>query len=123
YARTKRMQVVLADAWAQRLARTGVHVYSAHPGWVETPGVADALPVFRSVTRPLLRDPADGADTPVWLVATCPDSGPGYFWHDRAQRPTTFGWQRPHDPKAVAALLDAVTSMTATPRGFRTDPG
>ncbi|MDY6995963.1 MAG: SDR family NAD(P)-dependent oxidoreductase [Actinomycetota bacterium] len=123
YARTKRMQVVLADAWAQRLARSGVHVYSAHPGWVETPGVADALPVFRSVTRPLLRDPADGADTPVWLVATCPDSGPGHFWHDRAQRPTTFGWQRSQDPKAVTAFLDAVATMAGTPRSFLADPG
>ncbi|MBX7432057.1 SDR family NAD(P)-dependent oxidoreductase [Mycobacterium sp. Y57] len=118
YARTKRMQVVLADAWARRLARTGVHVYSAHPGWVETPGVADALPTFRSVTRPLLRDTTDGADTAVWLVATRPDSTPGHFWHDRAQRPTTFGWQRRQDPHAVAAFLDEVSAMTGTARSW-----
>ncbi|PRC62268.1 dehydrogenase, partial [Mycobacterium sp. ITM-2017-0098] len=61
YARTKRMQVVLARAWAQRLSETGVRVYSTHPGWVETPGVADALPAFRRLTRPLLRNTADGA--------------------------------------------------------------
>ena len=30
YARTKRMQVVLADAWARRLAGTGVRVESMH---------------------------------------------------------------------------------------------
>ncbi len=119
YARTKRMQVVLADAWARRLAHTGVHVYSAHPGWVETPGVADALPVFRSIARPLLRDAADGADTPVWLVATCPESGPGHFWHDRAQRPTTFGWQRPQDETAVTAFLEQVATMTGTAPGAR----
>ena len=29
---------------------------------------------------------------------------PGHFWHDRAQRPTTFGWQRPEDRATVAAL-------------------
>ena len=47
YARTKRMQVVLADAWAQRLAGDDIRVESMHPGWVETPGVAEALPLFR----------------------------------------------------------------------------
>jgi dehydrogenase/reductase SDR family member 12 len=117
YARTKRMQVVLADAWAHRLASPpgdDVRVESMHPGWVETPGVADALPVFRRVTRPLLRDTADGADTAVWLVATRPESTSGHFWHDRAQRPTTFGWQRRDDPELVAQFLEAVCAMTGT---------
>jgi len=114
YARTKRMQVVLADAWAKRLSGSDIRVESMHPGWVETPGVADALPVFRVVTRPLLRDTADGADTAVWLVATRPESAPGHFWHDRSQRPTTFGWQRSEDPERVARFLDAVSSMTGT---------
>jgi NAD(P)-dependent dehydrogenase (short-subunit alcohol dehydrogenase family) len=116
YARTKRMQVVLADAWASRLSGDDIRVESMHPGWVETPGVADALPVFRVVTRPLLRDTADGADTAVWLVATRPESVPGHFWHDRAQRPTTFGWQRSDDPEQVVRFLDAVSSMTGTMR-------
>ncbi|MFI5510080.1 SDR family NAD(P)-dependent oxidoreductase [Mycobacterium sp. NPDC051804] len=114
YARTKRMQVVLANAWAHRLAGEDIRVESMHPGWVETPGVAGALPVFRVVTRPLLRDTADGADTAVWLVATRPESSAGHFWHDRAQRPTTFGWQRYEDPERVARFLDAVSSMTGT---------
>jgi NAD(P)-dependent dehydrogenase (short-subunit alcohol dehydrogenase family) len=116
YARTKRMQVVLADAWASRLSGDDIRVESMHPGWVETPGVADALPVFRVVTRPLLRDTADGADTAVWLVATRPESAPGHFWHDRAQRPTTFGWQRSEDRQEVVRFLDAVSSMTGTMR-------
>lgn len=115
YARTKKMQVVLADAWARRLAGADIRVESMHPGWVETPGVAEYLPTFRKVTRPLLRDTADGADTAVWLVATRPDSKPGHFWHDRAQRPTTFGWQRAEDPAEVARFLKKVTAMTGTP--------
>jgi len=32
YARTKRMQVVLADSWARRLAGTDIRVESMHPG-------------------------------------------------------------------------------------------
>ncbi len=116
YARTKRMQVVLADAWAKRLADNDIRVESMHPGWVETPGVAESLPMFRKLTRPLLRDARDGADTAVWLVATRPDSASGHFWHDRAQRPTTFGWQRSENPDVVARFLDAVSSMTETKR-------
>ena len=115
YARTKRMQVVLADCWARRLAGTGIRVESMHPGWVDTPGVAEYLPRFRVITRPLLRDVAAGADTAVWLVATRPRSRPGHFWHDRAQRPTTFGWQRSEDPAKVRRLLSEVSSLTGTP--------
>ena len=114
YARTKRMQVVLADAWAQRLASADVRVESMHPGWAATPGVAEALPTFQKLTGPLLRDAADGADTAVWLVATRPPSRPPHFWHDRAQRPTTFGWQRPEDPAVVARFLDQVSALTDT---------
>ncbi len=118
YARTKRMQVVLADAWAHRMAGTDVKVESMHPGWVDTPGVAEYLPRFRVITKPLLRDLADGADTVVWLVATRPASKPGHFWHDRAQRPTTFGWQRPENPARVRRFLHLVSDLTATSKAW-----
>ncbi|QEN16161.1 SDR family NAD(P)-dependent oxidoreductase [Mycolicibacterium sp. ELW1] len=114
YARTKKMQVVLADSWARRLAGTDIRVESMHPGWVDTPGVAEYLPRFRILTRPLLRDVADGADTAVWLVATRPESTPGHFWHDRRQRPTTFGWQRHENPAKVRRLLEQVSRLTGT---------
>jgi len=128
YARTKRMQVVLADAWAERLADerlredhdvdTDVRVESMHPGWAATPGVAEDLPTFQKITRPLLRDAADGADTAVWLVATRPCSEAPHFWHDRKQRPTTFGWQRREDPTVVARFLEKVSTMTDTSRNW-----
>ncbi|KAA0090387.1 SDR family NAD(P)-dependent oxidoreductase [Mycolicibacterium sp. P1-18] len=114
YAKTKRMQVVLADAWARRLAEEHVRVESMHPGWARTPGVSEALPTFQRLTGPILRDAADGGDTAVWLVATRPPSHPPHFWHDRAQRPTTFGWQRPQDAAVVARFLDEVSAMTDT---------
>lgn len=118
YARTKRMQVVLAEAWARRLAAGPVRVYSTHPGWVETPGVAEALPGFRRLTKPLLRDAADGADTAVWLVATRPESRGGNFWHDRARRPTTFGWQRDQDAQLITSFVDEVSDITKTARNW-----
>lgn len=96
YARTKRMQVVLAEQLAERLRDAGVSVHSMHPGWVDTPGIAASLPRFHTLTGPLLRDPAGGADTVVWLAAA-PDAGSttGLFWHDRRPRPTAYGpWQR-----------------------------
>ena len=115
YARTKRMQVVLADAWSRRVSGTDIRVESMHPGWVDTPGVAEYLPRFRVITRPLLRNLADGADTAVWLVATRPQSKPGHFRHDRAQRPTTFGWQRHESQAVVRRFLAEVSAMTGTP--------
>ena len=119
YARTKKMQVVLADSWARRLAGTDVRVESMHPGWVDTPGVAEYLPRFRVITKPLLRDLADGADTAVWLVATRPESTPGHFWHDRVQRPTTFGWQRHENPAKVRRFLEQVSHLTGTAEAWK----
>jgi dehydrogenase/reductase SDR family protein 12 len=128
YARTKRMQVVLADAWAERLAdersredhesATDVRVASMHPGWAGTPGVAESLPTFQKFAGPLLRDATGGADTAVWLVATRPPSHAPHFWHDRAQRPTTFGWQRPEHAAVVARFLDALSDLTETSRNW-----
>lgn len=119
YARTKRMQVVLADQWAQALAADpagrSVRVESMHPGWSGTPGVQQHLPRFERLTRPLLRTPRDAADTAVWLVATRPDSAPGHFWHDRAQRPVVFPGQRQPDRAAVQRLLAYVVEATGMP--------
>jgi len=89
YARTKRAQAILTEIWAQRLADTGVVVHAMHPGWVDTPGVRSSLPRFYKATRPLLRTPAQGADTIVWLgAATEPSHSSGRVWHDRRPRPT-----------------------------------
>lgn len=88
YARTKRAQVVLTELWAERLDGTGVVAHSMHPGWADTPGVASSLPGFRTVMRPFLRTPAQGADTIVFLAAADePVHTSGGFWHDRAERP------------------------------------
>lgn len=112
YARTKRMQVVLAELWADTLGGTGVRVESMHPGWVETPGITEHLATFGKVLGSLLREPEDGADTAVWLIATQPESHPPHFWHDRAQRPTTVGWQRGTDPATVADFRAYVEQAT-----------
>ena len=89
YARSKRAIVILTELWAQRWDPRGIGVHAMHPGWVDTPGVQDALPTFRRLTAPLLRSPGQGADTIVWLAAEDPAVlGSGGFWHDRRRRPT-----------------------------------
>lgn len=90
YARSKRMQVALTPVLQARWGARGVTVVSMHPGWADTPGVASSLPMFRAVTRPLLRDADAGADTIVWLCATRQPVPGGTFWHDRDERPAHY---------------------------------
>lgn len=89
YARAKRAQVTLNQLWAKRTRGSGVYFQSMHPGWVDTPGLRDSLPGFRRLIGPLLRDPALGADTMVWLASDdgLPLERSGRFWLDRRPRP------------------------------------
>jgi dehydrogenase/reductase SDR family protein 12 len=91
YARTKREEVALTEAWAERLRDAGVVVHAMHPGWVDTKGVREWLPVFRVLTRPIIRSTDQGADTIVWLAAA-PEAleSTGRFWADRRPRPTHY---------------------------------
>jgi hypothetical protein len=88
-----------------------------HPGWVDTPGIATALPGFRRLTRPILLTPEQGADTIVWLAATPPEHlGTGRFWHDRRPRPEyLLPWTRDKDPAAARKLWDHLAACTASP--------
>jgi NAD(P)-dependent dehydrogenase (short-subunit alcohol dehydrogenase family) len=88
YARAKRAQVALMREWTRRLAGTDVSFVAMHPGWADTPGVSASLPGFYDVMRPLLRTPADGVDTIVWLAAH-PEAraAGGGLYLDRRPRP------------------------------------
>ena len=88
YALAKRAQVTLNEMWAGRIQSTEVIFHAVHPGWADTPGVADSLPTFGRIMSPLLRTPDEGADTMTWLTAddaVCASSGG--FWLDRRVRP------------------------------------
>lgn len=90
YARAKRGQVELVTYLGPRWA-PDVVMHAMHPGWVDTDGVAQGLPGFGKVMGPLLREPADGADTMVWLAAGGADGHePGQFWLDRRPRSTSY---------------------------------
>ena len=90
YARSKRWQVEMAPLLAERWGADDITVAMMHPGWADTPGVQESLPRFRAITRPVLRDDAQGADTSVWLAAVDPAPPTGLFWHDRVARPTSL---------------------------------
>jgi len=89
YAEAKRAQVVLSRLWAEELRDAGVRVHAMHPGWADTPGVQQSLPAFHRLTRAVLRSPAEGADTIVWLAASRrAGESTGGFYFDRERRGT-----------------------------------
>lgn len=115
YARTKRMQAVLATLWAERLAGTGVSVHAAHPGWVATGGVTTSLPRFATLARPLLRSAEQGADTVVWLAATDDPVSTGRLWHDRAPRPFHYLRRTRETGEQRQQLWQLCQSLTGAP--------
>ncbi|HEV2634586.1 MAG TPA: SDR family NAD(P)-dependent oxidoreductase [Actinocrinis sp.] len=116
YARTKRMQVVLAKLWNDHLEGSGVVVHSAHPGWATTPGLAKSLTKFAVLARPILRSPDQGADTFVWLAAAEePGRRAGLFWHDRAVRPEYYLNSTRESAADRGELWDACQELAGLP--------
>jgi dehydrogenase/reductase SDR family protein 12 len=87
YARAKRASTALMREWSRRY-QGRVTFAAMHPGWADTPGLAESLPGFYDLMRPLLRSPQQGADTIAWL-ATAPraDVRDGQLYLDRRPRP------------------------------------
>jgi NAD(P)-dependent dehydrogenase (short-subunit alcohol dehydrogenase family) len=116
YARCKRAQVTLTEAWARRLLGTGVTVNAMHPGWADTPGIRRGLPGFSRVVGPFLRTPAEGADTVVWLAsAPEPAEVSGLFYLDRRPPPKhRVGLpRRPDEAQQSARLWQLCVECTA----------
>jgi dehydrogenase/reductase SDR family protein 12 len=113
YARTKREQVVLTRQWARRLLSEGIYVHAMHPGWADTKGVREWMPVFRAATRPFIRTPEQGADTIVWL-GSAPEAvqSTGQLWQDRRRRPVTYRiGAGPDDDATARQLWDYVAGL------------
>ena len=114
YAETKRAQVVLAELWAEELRGSSVVVNSMHPGWADTPSVERSLPRFHRVTRQILRAPAEGADSVVWLAAcTRARESTGGFFFDRKERRThllSFTREKEEDRRALWELCESASA-------------
>ena len=107
YARAKRALTVLSELWAEQWREDGIIVNAMHPGWADTPGVASALPTFRSITRRILRTSDEGADTIIWL-AKAKEAGDlsGQLFLDREPR-TPYLLSKTQEPAAQRAQLEA----------------
>jgi len=119
YALAKRAQVTLNEMWAVRTDPGRAVFHATHPGWADTPGVADALPTFRRIVGPALRTPDQGADTLVWL--TLDEAGAestGGFWLDRRRRPIhrLRSTRRSDTPAAREQLWEWVASAAGVSR-------
>lgn len=109
YAAHKRAQISLTAYWRERYHGKGVEFFVMHPGWVDTAGVQRALPKFRQIFSPVLRDAHSGADTAIWLAASRPDQPSGeLIWLDRKVRPAhMFSYTRTNHetPEQLANFL------------------
>jgi dehydrogenase/reductase SDR family member 12 len=125
YARAKRAQTALMREWARRLSGAGVSFAAMHPGWADTPGLAESLPDFHRVMRPVLRTAAEGVDTIVWLAAHPePASTSGRLYLDRRPRPfdrlpatRLSAQQRRRLWDAVVELAGVADPAPSAPRG------
>ena len=118
---------MLTAEWARRRVLQDVAFHALHPGWVDTPGLDDGLPGFARLVRPILRTPAEGADTALWLSWADDAYVPGAaFWLDRRRRATVvLPWTRTPAGEADrlwetvaqrAGVADEVAALT-TPSG------
>ena len=115
YARAKRASTALVREWSRRY-QGRVRFFAMHPGWADTPGLAESLPGFYGFMGPLLRSPAEGADTIVWLATADASEAPdGRLYLDRRPRP----FDRIRSTRLSAAqrrlLWDRVVAMTDAP--------
>ena len=114
YARAKRALMVQSEEWAQAWQADGIVCNAMHPGWADTPGVAQALPAFRRIMRGVLRTPEEGADTVVWLAAAR-EAGKvsGLLFLDREPHPTHLLARTRESAGERVKLLEMLRSYAA----------
>lgn len=122
YASHKRAQVALADYYqAQDQSKDKsscckLRCYAMHPGWVKTPGVKTSLPAMHEKMGNILRTPAQGADTILWLGATGPAPQADKIWFDRkARSPYVFK----HTRKAEVSVDEVVAYLEKDATNFQ----
>lgn len=112
YAQAKRGLMILTEEWAGRWADDGIAVNAMHPGWADTPGVEESLPEFYRLTKYVLRNPDEGADTAVWLAAATEAAEvSGKFWLDREQHPSHLSSRTVESAEDRARLLEQLAEL------------
>ena len=106
YGLHKRAQLVLTAWWQKKYVARGMRFHVMHPGWADTDGVKTALPRFRRLLRPLLRNAEQAADTAIWLATLRPAARDDVIWFDRKPRPA-------HVYAHTRASPDSATELVA----------
>lgn len=118
YARAKRALMVVTEEWAADWANEGIVVNAMHPGWAATPGVESSLPLFHKLTRSVLRTPAQGADTIVWLaIATEAGKTSGKLFLDREPRSTHLRSSTVESKGQRGRLISSLENYQPLPHG------
>ena len=105
YAQCKRALSVMTEVWASRWENDNIVVNAMHPGWSDTPGVQKSLPLFRKITRLVLRSHKEGADTIVWMAQSRQASlSSGKLFLDREPRSTYLLGNNVEKPEARERL-------------------
>ena len=119
YAQCKRALSIMTEVWAERWQHHNIVVNAMHPGWSDTPGVQKSLPLFRRLTRLVLRSHAEGADTVVWMAQSNQAAlSTGKLFLDREPRSTYLlgsNVESEEDRKALEPRLkhDFESTLTA----------
>ena len=119
YAQCKRALSIMTEVWAERWQHHNIVVNAMHPGWSDTPGVQKSLPLFRRLTRLVLRSHAEGADTVVWMAQSNQAAlSTGKLFLDREPRSTYLlgsNVESEEDRKALEPRLkhDCESTLTA----------
>ena len=119
YAQCKRALSIMTEVWAERWQDHNIVVNAMHPGWSDTPGVQKSLPLFRRLTRLVLRSHAEGADTVVWMAQSNQAAlSTGKLFLDREPRSTYLlgsNVESEEDRKALEPRLkhDFESTLTA----------
>jgi dehydrogenase/reductase SDR family protein 12 len=115
YARAKRAQTAMVREWARRIGRGGTRFNAMHPGWADTPGLEASLPAFHRLMVPMLRTPAEGIDTLIWLASDASaGSRGGELFVDRRARPFDRVHATRLDPVARRDLWDQVVALSGS---------
>ncbi|XP_015886344.3 uncharacterized protein LOC107421591 [Ziziphus jujuba] len=114
YARNKRIQVALTEKWAEIYKNKGIGFYSMHPGWAETPGVANSMPDFNRNLSTKLRTSEEGADTIIWLALQPKEKlVPGALYFDRAEAPKHLKFAATSTSHAlIDSIIDSLRSLS-----------
>ena len=121
YSQSKLANVMFTNELARRLGGTGVTATAVHPGVVRTNfGAEDQawwFAVISRVVRPLLKTPAQGAQTPIYLAASPEMAGiSGKFFANRKPRAANkLAYDTDLTARLWQASADLVGMTPATP--------